>query len=103
MKRYSGLNTNSRRGDQMKEGPSLSQDQACRNLLAAVIHQAADDMHPAPHARPSEQSALEGERNRAKRWVTSLETRPFSFDWCCTLLDMNPERMRVGILERVGA
>lgn len=103
MKRYTRMNTNFRRGDQMKEAAPLSQDQACRNLLAAVIHQAADDLRPEPHQRPSEQRVLDMERDKARRWVTAVDTRPFSFEWCCLLLDMEPDRMRTGILERVGA
>lgn len=69
-------------------------DQKIRNLVAAVIHQAVDDLVT------QKVYILLRERHAAANWIASTQRVPFSFEWCCMILDMDTERMRAGIEQK---
>ena len=37
------------------------------------------------------------EKTLALQWIASEETRPFSFRWCCDVLELRPELVRSAI------
>jgi len=37
------------------------------------------------------------EKALALQWIASEETRPFSFRWCCDMLELRPELVRASI------
>ena len=37
------------------------------------------------------------EKALALQWIASEETRPFSFRWCCDMLELQPELVRAEI------
>lgn len=63
-----------------------------RNLLAAMIFRAWWDIY-SPHTiyRPP-----------ASRWVRSTTKTPFSFEWCCLLLGMEPADIRNVIMNNAA-
>jgi len=61
-----------------------------RRLLSAVINRAIEDLGKKKH------------RAKALAWINSSEKGEQSFSWYCRLLDINPDRARVKILEKQG-
>jgi hypothetical protein len=65
-----------------------------RNLIAAVVSRAIEDgFGLTNHARCT--------RRTAKEWIIcdSDENTPFTFAWCCLMLDLKPELIRLSLSE----
>ena len=86
-----------------KDEPRLSQqDRACRNLIAAVIHGAIYDFWDAKYFAARGKSAkdrpdhalMSAMRSESGRWIFGPRRDAFSFDWCCLILGIQPERVR---------
>lgn len=82
---------------------------ACIRLVAAVVLQALRDVDPSQRrfrgTKDKEEGEEDGEekasgnegkriRDGARRWFMSDETAPWTFLWCCDILDLRPEGIR---------
>ena len=69
------------------------QEQAkrCMNLVTAVVLQAITDHQDCVRRLGVERAMLQ----EPARWIMSDEERPFGFIWCCSTLDLAPDRLRM--------
>ena len=69
------------------------QEQAkrCMNLVTAVVLQAITDYQDCVRRLGVERAMLQ----EPARWIMSDEERPFGFIWCCSTLDLAPDRLRM--------
>lgn len=65
-------------------------------LVAAVLYQAAKDARI--RFSKDEYGIKYSPREKALRWVEDEDKRPFSFNWCCTVLGLSPEWARKKIV-----
>lgn len=65
-------------------------------LLVAVMVQAVHDLHTdiKTHGLVGAWAAEAG------RWIRCDDTRPWGFIWCCSILGMQPERVRARVAHR---
>jgi len=42
------------------------------------------------------------EREGARRWIASRSQAPFGFEWCCDILEIDPQRIRLLLEQRGG-
>lgn len=78
----------------------------CKALVAAVMLQAVQDAERAgavyrlltsrSRGRPKQATILASIRDGldVEGWAESDEMNPYSFLWCCDVLDMDPQRIR---------
>lgn len=72
----------------------INPTQGERNLCAAIVSRAIEDgygqTNHLPHVKRS-----------AKEWIItdSDENTPFTFAWCCLMLDLKPELIRLSLSE----
>ena len=69
------------------------QEQAkrCMNLVTAVALQAITDHQNCVRRLGVERAMLQ----EPARWIMSDDERPFGFVWCCGVLDVAPDRLRM--------
>ena len=63
----------------------------CMNLVTNVLLQAITD-HQNGVRRLGVDRAMS---NESARWIMSDDERPFGFIWCCSTLDLAPDRLRM--------
>lgn len=65
-----------------------------RNLIASILSRAIEDAHGYAKADPHT-------RREAKQWLRSklCKNTPFSFLWCCSILELDPEKLRQSLRE----
>jgi hypothetical protein len=61
-----------------------------RRLAVAVLEQAFHDLGTASSA----------DRSDAFRWIEKGNVGDLSFDFCCEIIDWNPERIRIQVLKK---
>lgn len=79
----------------------------CRNLVAAMMEGAIYEFRSVRSASMmrSKQTLEHAQglalRSWAGRWIFGDGPKPFGFRWCCAILDLDPERVRRALLERL--
>jgi hypothetical protein len=79
-------------------------------LIAAVMESAVYEFRKARsdsmrHGTDSEDERFKTGNRSARhsysgRWIFGEGARPFGFNWCCSVLDLHPERVRDALLNR---
>lgn len=77
----------------------------CRQIWAAVLNQAVDDLSGAgtDRAGPCHKNARAIISTRARRWFAAANRGIGSFVWICHILDLDPDRTRNVIMSRFAA
>lgn len=80
------------------EDDDYSHGSPCRRLLAAILLRAWKDALPPPRrkspARRDVRMRLEKVRREARAYFRSRDLRPWSYEWICLHLDVDPCMMR---------
>jgi len=87
-------------GDRTFAGVESTSIEAVKNLWAAVMVQAVDDLHGRNQKVLSRQERLW--RWEAKQWVMDSRTHCGSFIWVCRLFEVDPDRARKAMLDGSG-
>jgi hypothetical protein len=84
-----------------------------RHMIAEILHGAVYDFRESVRKAVWERRGTESEaealpvaeriarRSYAGRWMFGNDTQPFGFVWCCSVLALDPDRVRRALLERL--
>jgi hypothetical protein len=82
-------------------------------MIAEILHGAVYDFRESVRKAVWERRGTESEaealpvaeriarRSYAGRWMFGNDTQPFGFVWCCSVLALDPDRVRRALLERL--